>query len=29
MTITCNGITHDITGWNLSAVADAVWEGAE
>ncbi len=29
MTITCNGITHDITGWNLSAVADAVWDNKE
>jgi hypothetical protein len=29
MTMTCNGKEIDASTWNLSAVADAVWEGAE
>ena len=24
---TCNGRTHTCAGWNLAAIADAVWEG--
>jgi hypothetical protein len=24
--MTCNGRTYDVSTWNLSAVADAVWE---
>jgi hypothetical protein len=29
MNMTCNGKTYDVSTWNLSAVADAVWEGGE
>jgi len=28
MTITCNGREYDVSNWNLSAVADAVWDNA-